>query len=327
MQQTLSPINSTMSDFIDSVSNAEGERQQPKPWLLTLINLICNDMHHVLRYISSALDSLELEIEAELPFEQKLYEWQRFLGRVDREIRRSSESLAEFLAFLQAHASMLRTTKSDLVQISTLTGGCHRDIVRLQARRADTSRSVAAYLSLLESKRSLGETESVTKLTEIAFFFLPLTFSASIFSMQVKELAMSDVSISVFIGLSAGLIALLYAVRLLIRSGPVKSVREHALHSIRTYGDLRSDAPVPTRMFLIGIAHFLLQRLKDRVHFSAVGAVIGIVLLLQLPNVAVVSSLWVREIDSSLKAVITGLVVLASIGWQVIWQNFFRRSR
>ena len=43
-------------------------------------------------------------------------------------------------------------------------------------------------MSLLESKRDIEEAEGVSRLTELAFFFIPTTFAASLFSMQVWEL-------------------------------------------------------------------------------------------------------------------------------------------
>ncbi len=53
-------------------------------------------------------------------------------------------------------------------------------------------------MSLVGSKRGIVEVESITKLTESTFFFILLTFSASIFSMQVKEL---NASVTPFLAL------------------------------------------------------------------------------------------------------------------------------
>lgn len=43
-------------------------------------------------------------------------------------------------------------------------------------------------IALLDSSRSIAEAQTVAKLTELAFAFIPLTFACSIFSMQVTEL-------------------------------------------------------------------------------------------------------------------------------------------
>lgn len=74
-----------------------------------------------------------------------------------------------------------------------------------------------ANMSVVESKRGTAEAESVTKLTQLAFLFIPLTFSASIFSMQVKELDASRKSIAAFFILAIIITTASYALRLLIR--------------------------------------------------------------------------------------------------------------
>ena len=47
------------------------------------------------------------------------------------------------------------------------------------------SRSLHAAISLIESIRGIAEAEGVSKLTELAFIFIPLSFSASFFSMPI----------------------------------------------------------------------------------------------------------------------------------------------
>jgi len=60
----------------------------------------------------------------------------------------------------------------------------------------------------------LRRPRSITKLTEMAFFFIPLTFAATVFSMQVKELNASIPPISTFIILAASITIGVYAQRL-----------------------------------------------------------------------------------------------------------------
>lgn len=50
----------------------------------------------------------------------------------------------------------------------------------------ETANSVMSTMSIIESERAIDEAEGVTKLTELAFLFVPLSFSATIFGMQVE---------------------------------------------------------------------------------------------------------------------------------------------
>ena len=49
---------------------------------------------------------------------------------------------------------------------------------------SDSYRSLMAAMSLVENKRGIAEVENVTRVTELAFFFIPLLFSARDSSMQ-----------------------------------------------------------------------------------------------------------------------------------------------
>lgn len=87
-------------------------------------------------------------------------------------------------------------------------------ILSVRRRTECSDKSLLTTMSLVESKRGIAEAESVTRLTELAFFFIPLTFSATVFSMQVKELNASVTPISTFIILAASITIGSYAQRL-----------------------------------------------------------------------------------------------------------------
>jgi len=50
----------------------------------------------------------------------------------------------------------------------------------------ETSNSLISIISIIESERAIDEAEGISKLTELAFFFIPLGFSSTLFGMQVK---------------------------------------------------------------------------------------------------------------------------------------------
>jgi hypothetical protein len=53
--------------------------------------------------------------------------------------------------------------------------------------------------SLAESRKSIEMTDGVKVLTQLAFIFIPLTFSATIFGINVREFGTGDLPISAFI--------------------------------------------------------------------------------------------------------------------------------
>ena len=71
---------------------------------------------------------------------------------------------------------------SALSLVNPLLSSVDTTIQRIQR----VSGSLQSTLALLESKRGIAEAESVTKLTELAFLFIPISFTASFFSMPVN---------------------------------------------------------------------------------------------------------------------------------------------
>lgn len=105
-------------------------------------------------------------------------------------------------------------------------------------------------MSLVERKRGISEAESVTKLTELAFFFIPLTFASSLFSMQVKELDSSTTSVAVFLAVAMAVTISSYTVRLVILSSTFLSLWRQWKDDIRAERGIRSSGPIATSAVL-----------------------------------------------------------------------------
>ena len=89
--------------------------------------------------------------------------------------------IATFLTYMRKKADIKRggerlTTKDRYVQalldsITSLTDGMQQ--------------TVLSIVSVLESRRAIEEANNIGKLTQLAFFFIPLTFVAGLFGMDV----------------------------------------------------------------------------------------------------------------------------------------------
>jgi Mg2+ and Co2+ transporter CorA len=88
------------------------------------------------------------------------------------------------------HLSTFKELKTDLeyllARIEIISGRCNRmtDIL-------------LSTMSILESQKSIEQSEQVNKLTRLAFVYIPLSFISSIFGMNVKEIQVNP-SIWVF---------------------------------------------------------------------------------------------------------------------------------
>ena len=106
---------------------------------------------------------------------------------------------------------------------------------------------------LLNSGYVGAQYEYITRLTEVAFLFIPLTFAATLLRMQIDQFE-NRVPLSTFILLGVLSTGLSYGVRLTIRSSWFRTIVERPKESIKIYAD-RQQQPVqrgyvPTSMFL-----------------------------------------------------------------------------
>lgn len=163
----------------------------------------------------------------------------------------------------------------------------------------EISRALTGTLQFIESHRAILEAESITRLTELAFFFIPLSFAATVFSMQVKGLA-CPVPIWSFIAFALSLSAFTYVLRLLVRSSRVHRRKAVLSAAVREYSSTPAGASIPNAAFL----KWLLFRLGPAIGFAFA------LLSLIAPPLAV---LWTRRPSSGLKIALTFVSLIAIV--------------
>ncbi|KAL4878137.1 hypothetical protein BJY04DRAFT_221492 [Aspergillus karnatakaensis] len=165
-------------------------------------------------------------------------------------------AMRKFIATALAHLSFLdRDITSSLEKLLNLCGGNrndpqHETVTQLKQQFKDTieglkeaSRALTGTLQFIESHRAILEAEGITRLTELAFFFIPLSFAASLFSMQIQQLS-NPVPVGHFVAFALSLSATTYALRALARSQWVHRQKQAYLSAIRRHADLLPGAPI-----------------------------------------------------------------------------------
>ena len=275
-----------------------------------LLNIIYGDTLEITHHMYSALSDIGHDILDDTIIQQRLLHWRYLTDKLDVELRQLQRSLENFAAFLipsQPTKSLLQKTKpaqSKAVIISTPLEAqlkmILKEIFSLRQRTPSSYNSLMANMNIVESKRGIAEAESVTKLTELAFLFIPLTFSASIFSMQVRELETADISIWAFFLLAACITFGSYSLRLFIRSEPIVDLKRRLLEEARTAAELAPGAPTPTRYFLVWI--------WNRMEFPVIFMSLCIAIL-----VGPILTLWVRGTDVGLTTIMTIVIVISEL--------------
>jgi hypothetical protein len=173
-----------------------------------------------------------------------------------------------------------------------------------------SSRSLLAEMRIVDSRRSIAEAESVSKLTELASVFIPLSFVASLFSMQIHELD-GGVPAYTFVIIAIGFVFAAYVVCLSIRSSRLIEQKNRMVQKMRDESHLQHNDQIPTHTFVLwagrSIGFSMFKSIKETVSFITP-------FILVLAFLAVILSpivlLWQRNINNGFPAVITVIMLL-----------------
>ena len=143
-----------------------------------VISLALDDETRLMVAIGRALDEMELAMAI------KTYErWRNYAPAWRNHLYHGLDTLAYFNDVLTEMAA-----SSGLANDDTLLLRVQKTRARMEslARRLDSSfQTLTSTMSIIESEKAIQEAEEVTRLTNLAFFFIPLSLVASVFGMNV----------------------------------------------------------------------------------------------------------------------------------------------
>lgn len=270
--------------------------------------IIQSDTLNVLNLMDSALREIGRDMLDNSLMQQRLIHWRHLLERFDTVLDQLELSFTNFKDFLAVVNYDFENSSSLDVQMKNVNAR----IARLKQSTKRSYKSLMSNISILESQRGIAEAESVTKLTELAFFFIPLTFSASIFSMQVRELSTGTVSLWVFFIFAILIMISSYTLRLIIRSRSVIRRRQELFKRIRKDSGVQHGDPVSTTAFL----GWCWSILCSEILLTREGFIIGIIIV----GAALLSAVWTSPLVGGVKVAITfliSIIYVVILGWWV----------
>ncbi|KAM3511978.1 hypothetical protein MY11210_004378 [Beauveria gryllotalpidicola] len=187
-----------------------------------LTSIVLDDFWRLLAEMRAELDHLDGDFSGSL-FSQLVESFGNSVRQNLSWMRCSLQELSEWALHLQTCARAASSDASLAEELEMLI----QDVQALQRRAESTLNVLASSMGLSQSSLVIDQTSGINKLTELAFFFVPLSFITSVFSMQVKELTTAPPHMWTW-GLALSLVFLAtYLMRILLRS---PSVRIGILH-------------------------------------------------------------------------------------------------
>ncbi|KAG4429143.1 hypothetical protein IFR05_015372 [Cadophora sp. M221] len=354
LRSQLSETSSTFDTFDVYLDDGEhAERKAHFDLVSPLFEIVQRDYMEFLKMLHTLLDEINEEMLDDTKMEDRLTRWRQILTRAHLELPEMKRSMIEFFNFLP----LASQSPEKAIQINTIHNdpdlqkcldGIDKMIQRLQA----VTISLTSNMALLDSRRSIAEAQSITRLTELAFLFIPLTFAATLFGMQIDQFA-NPVPLSTFVIIAITLSGFSYGVRLAIRSSWLRSIKHSSKEGIKKYADWKrkpiQGGYVSTTLFLEWLFHLLyylmmyslagtVRGIKTTATFtykfmwfflSPLGIILKPLSYITLICILPLSILWTRQLNQGIQIAVT-IACISSISVVVVavfWKSGDHRTR
>ena len=146
-------------------------------------------------------------------------------------MRSTLQELGEWTAHLASVSSLCHRPSELTIEVGELV----TELEVLHTRAEETLNILIASTGIAQSALVIDQTSGINKLTELAFFFIPLSFITSVFSMQVLELTSNPPRLWTWgVSLSAVFLAT-YLIRCALRSPSFRIFAMHCRVTVRLF--------------------------------------------------------------------------------------------
>ncbi|PKX95433.1 uncharacterized protein P174DRAFT_449850 [Aspergillus novofumigatus IBT 16806] len=338
LQEELNETRSTRQAMHDIA----GDNAAPVHVLHILFQIIRQDTTTLLGVLNQILNDMEVDILDDTKMEDRLALWRELISKAERELLELKTSTKSFVAFFgfTFPADTSAATSENKPGIIRNVADLFQEIDQMLTRLRHASTSLTSTMGLLDSRRSIDEAHAVTRLTELAFLFIPLSFSSSIFGMQVEPFK-DSAPLSNFFAVAITVTTFAYLMRLTMRSQWLGNLKQSVKQDVRRYAE-QHGLPVQVRslsmLLLLQWFGSTLERSTKATWswigrngrtagielWRVVGFPVSFTLLIGAVAVAPVAILWTRDIDRGVQGAVTFVIILALVG--LVGVPYWRRS-
>ena len=324
----LSPFQSTaeaLEKLLTSASVSEIEKYNNRIGPGSMIfRIVHQDTVGLLQLMHSAVAEIDLA-SGDVELQETALHWRRRLDEFRALLLGLDASLHSFVAFLHPHDS--RPSKDsplniDANPIEYLLYDVIGEINVQNSRITQAYSSLTSKTQISDSHRSIAEAETVTRLTELASLFIPLSFATSIFGMQfIDDSTPATTYIAVVLALTSGAYLLRFVVDETTeqRSDLRLSIRDN----VTAYARLRVGSRISTATFLQWLLYVMRGYLRKFWKMSFLAATVSIMVVIPLPII------WTSSLYTGLKVVLSFILLCVPIFLVAVYfcTKWLRRQR
>ncbi|CAP86615.1 Pc20g12860 [Penicillium rubens Wisconsin 54-1255] len=339
LEEKLKETKSTKLEICDALRM----HREPLSVVKPLFGIVKQDTMTLLNQLRQVLDEIDIEILDDTMMEDRLGLWRQIINRAQRELPELRSSIGPFIEFLIGLQSITFSTELAAVRLEVMQDKDElcKDIDHIIDRIRRTSASLTSNMGLLDSRRSIDEAHAVARLTELAFIFVPMSFAASVFGMQVEPFA-DPVPLGQFFIVAVVVTSFAYLMRMTMCSHWLIDLKVAVRHDARRYAE-RNGQPVQAGTLpMLLVFRSIATRLGTRIArtckwatkrtisaaerlWAVFGFVTSFVLLNGMASGIPLAVLWTCELDSSIQYAVTIPIVLVVI--VVVGVPFWFRSK
>lgn len=139
-----------------------------------------------LQSIGMSLDVIDNSICSDVKTRAMVDQWRYLFGVWRSNFPQINAEIEATIETVGALSDSSPAKKRELDNINAVYSRLLKTSAGLQLRNGESFQAVMSTLSIMESKAAIGQGHKIQKLTELAFVFIPLSFTASVFGMEVK---------------------------------------------------------------------------------------------------------------------------------------------
>ncbi|EGP88859.1 uncharacterized protein MYCGRDRAFT_108659 [Zymoseptoria tritici IPO323] len=269
--------------------------------ILALLRVVRLDSKAFFNSLEWALDEISQDSLDDYLMSRRVDGWRALMAEFEIEVPAIGRSLREFIDFVFLDDPLPK-------DVQIILNDVNADILRIKSRLDEAYTALRADMQFSESRRSIAEARSVTKLTELAFIFIPLSFTASLFSMSIHELQ-NGVPLWTFIVTSLGIALFAYAVRLVLTSKFIAESSRGALERFWALSGVQRGEKAP----FLTIMLFTLREIWHRGGRKVFGSISLFVLCAAFVIVPIALAWESTNLDVGFNAAISLFLVLSGL--------------
>ena len=194
------PSRSRFKDELKNSDNFEAFLEAPERSIKDIIlKFMLDDHMETMSDFREALDFIDENMPKDPVLRRCLPDWRNLLGKWKKALANDIISIAYVTQILLREPAQRESTTADR-DTTDFSAQCHgayrsptrtdftklaQEVESLTKRTESTFQALMATMAIVESQKAIAQAETISKLTNLAFFFIPLSLTASVFGMNI----------------------------------------------------------------------------------------------------------------------------------------------